>query len=134
LAIRDRRRRKRRATAPAAKSRRETNRSAKKLRSKGTQILPACFHSRIGASLQERPLLSETPKLWQKMTETKNPLSNLTPAQAIDLRWTLRDIKAKRWVLSPIEPSHLEQLIAMGLVEMRHDDPILTNSGVDAIQ
>jgi hypothetical protein len=62
-----------------------------------------------------------------------DPFADLDLQQAIDLRWTLRDIKAKRWVLSPINPSHLETLIAMGLVEMRNDDPVLTNSGVDAI-
>ena len=32
-----------------------------------------------------------------------------------------------------INPSHLEKLIALGLVEMRDDDPVLTNSGLDAI-
>jgi hypothetical protein len=42
-----------------------------------------------------------------------NPFADLDLQQAIDLRWTLRDIKAKRWVLSPINPSHLETLIAM---------------------
>jgi hypothetical protein len=41
--------------------------------------------------------------------------------------------EAKRWKLSPIDPTHLEKLIAMGLVEMRDDDPVLTNSGLDAI-
>jgi hypothetical protein len=62
-----------------------------------------------------------------------NPFSDLDLQQAIDLRWTLRDIKAKRWLLSPINPSHLEQLIAMGLVEMRNDSPLLTNAGLDVI-
>jgi hypothetical protein len=67
------------------------------------------------------------------MTDAQNPFSDLDLQQAIDLRWTLRDIKAKRWVLSPINPSHLEKLIAMGLVQMRNDDPALTNSGLDVI-
>jgi hypothetical protein len=67
------------------------------------------------------------------MTDNEDPFSNLDVQQTIDLRWTLRDIKAKRWKLSPINPSHLEQLMAMGLVEMRNDDPVLTNSGLDAI-
>jgi hypothetical protein len=30
----------------------------------------------------------------------ENPFAHLDLQQAIDLRWTLRDIKAKRWVLS----------------------------------
>jgi len=67
------------------------------------------------------------------MTEVENPFSELEVQKAIDLRWTLRDIKAKRLRLSPIDPLHLEQLIAMGLVKMRNDDPVLTNSGLDAI-
>jgi hypothetical protein len=67
------------------------------------------------------------------MTDIENPFSDLDLQRAIDLRWTLRDIRAKRWKLSPINPSHLEQLITMGLVEMRNDDPVLTNSGLDGI-
>jgi len=67
------------------------------------------------------------------MTDAENPFSELDLQQAIDLRWTLRDIRAKRWKLSPINPLHLERLAAMGLVEMRNDDPALTNAGLDAI-
>jgi hypothetical protein len=67
------------------------------------------------------------------MTDNEDPFSDLDVQQTIDLRWTLRDIKAKRWKLSPINPSHLEKLMAMGLVEMRNDDPVPTNSGLDAI-
>jgi hypothetical protein len=67
------------------------------------------------------------------MTDTENPFSELDLQQAIDLRWTLRDIRAKRWKLSPISPSHLEKLTVMGLVEMQNDDPVLTNAGLDAI-
>jgi hypothetical protein len=67
------------------------------------------------------------------MTDEQSPFSDLDLQQAIELRWTLRDIKAKRWVLSPINPAHLEKLIAMGLVEMRNDDPVLTDSGLNVI-
>ena len=67
------------------------------------------------------------------MTDNEDPFSDLDVQQTIDLRWTLRDIKAKRWKLSPINPSHLEKLMAMGLVEMRNDDSVPTNSGLDAI-
>jgi len=69
----------------------------------------------------------------ETMADAENTFSDLDLQQAIDLRWTLRDIKAKRWKLSPINPSHLEKLIVLGLVEMRDDDPVLTNSGLDAI-
>jgi hypothetical protein len=65
---------------------------------------------------------------------SENPFSNLDLQQAIDLRWTLRDIKAQRWILFPISPSHLEKLLAMGLVEMRAENhPVLTNAGLDAL-
>jgi hypothetical protein len=62
-----------------------------------------------------------------------SPFSDLDLQQAIDLRWTLRDIRARRWVLSPIDPSHLEKLIALGFVEMRDDSPALTSAGLDVI-
>jgi hypothetical protein len=67
------------------------------------------------------------------MTVENDPFHELDLQQAIDLRWTLRDIKAKRWKLSPINPSHLEELQAMGLVEMQDDEPVLTDAGLGAI-
>jgi hypothetical protein len=67
------------------------------------------------------------------MSVDHDPFHDLDVKEAIDLRWTLRDIRAKRWKLSPINSSHLEKLISMGLVEMLNDDPVLTNSGLDAI-
>jgi hypothetical protein len=73
-----------------------------------------------------------SPKVVAVFAEN-DPFRDLDIKEAIDLRWTLRDIKAKRWKLSPINPSHLEQLKAMGLVEMRNDELVLTNAGFDAI-
>jgi hypothetical protein len=67
------------------------------------------------------------------MTSENDPFHDLDLQEAIDLRWTLRDIRAKRWKLFPINPSHLEKLKSTGLVEMRNDDPVLTNAGIDAI-
>lgn len=67
------------------------------------------------------------------MTAENDPFHEFDLQHAIGLRWTLRDIKAKRWRLSPIDPSHLEQLQAMGLVEMQNDEPVLTGAGSDAI-
>ena len=40
---------------------------------------------------------------------------------AIDLRWTLKDIAAERSLM--VNKQHLEQLIELGLVEMREDVP-----------
>ena len=46
---------------------------------------------------------------------------------AIDLRWTLKDIAANRtWI---INKEHLAQLIDLDLVEMRDDAPFLTAAG-----
>jgi hypothetical protein len=46
---------------------------------------------------------------------------------AIDLRWTLKDIAAKRSHI--INRQHLAQLIELGLVEMRESIPHLTIAG-----
>ena len=51
--------------------------------------------------------------------------------EAIDLRWTLKDIIAKRWMIAPINPEHLSRLMALGLVEMREDKPFVTIKGQD---
>jgi hypothetical protein len=52
--------------------------------------------------------------------------------EAIDLRWTLKDIIAKRSLLSPPNPEHLRKLIDLGLVEMRDDRAFATPAGQDA--
>jgi hypothetical protein len=53
--------------------------------------------------------------------------------RAIMLRWVLRDIKARRLTLSPVVQHDLQDLIDVGLVEMRSDAPVLTKAGVNAI-
>jgi hypothetical protein len=67
------------------------------------------------------------------MTDETDPFHAFDLQEAIELRWTLRDIRAKRFKLSPVNPSHLEKLQEMGLVEIRDDEPVLTNAGSDAI-
>jgi hypothetical protein len=62
-----------------------------------------------------------------------SPLAGLNLETAIHLRWVLRDIKAKRMKLSPVNPDDLRTVIEMGLVEMRNDEPVLTNEGHRAI-
>ena len=49
---------------------------------------------------------------------------------AIDLRWTLKDIAAERTLM--VNKQHLPQLIELGLVEMREDVPHLTVVGENA--
>jgi hypothetical protein len=46
---------------------------------------------------------------------------------AIDLRWTLKDIDSNRaWI---INNEHLPKLVELGLVEMREGTPYLTTVG-----
>jgi len=49
---------------------------------------------------------------------------------AVDLRWTLRDIAGKRSLM--INKDHLAKLIELGLVAMRGDAPYLTPVGQNA--
>ena len=50
------------------------------------------------------------------MTDEPDPLAQFG-LDAIDLRWTLKDIQSKRtWM---INQAHVETLIELGLVEMR---------------
>jgi hypothetical protein len=67
------------------------------------------------------------------MTDHENPFSHLDLQHAIELRWALRDIRAKRGRLTPVDPEHLETLIGMGLVEMRDDEATITTAGLDVI-
>jgi hypothetical protein len=67
------------------------------------------------------------------MTDNQNPFADFDLERTIALRWTLRDIKAKRLKLSPVSDVDLRALIDLGLVEMRDDAPVLTNSGHEAL-
>jgi hypothetical protein len=60
------------------------------------------------------------------MTEETNPLAQFG-LDAIDLRWTLKDIASKRtWM---INQTHVTKLIELGLVEMREGAPYVTVAG-----
>jgi hypothetical protein len=61
--------------------------------------------------------------------QSLSPLAGIDLGTAIRLRWALRDIKAKRTKLTPVNPDDLKTLIEMGLVETRDDMPVLTNVG-----
>jgi hypothetical protein len=83
-------------------------------------VIPACFS----------PSINHVPYAYQwPMTDNSNPFADLTLERAIALRWTLRDIKAKRTKLSPVGEGDLRALMELGLVEMRDDGPVLTNAG-----
>jgi hypothetical protein len=61
--------------------------------------------------------------------DNKNPLLQFGLDRAIALRWSLRDIKAKRLKMSPVSQADLSTLTDLGLVEMREDAPVLTTAG-----
>jgi hypothetical protein len=67
------------------------------------------------------------------MTDESDPFNGLDLQEAIDLRWTLRDIRARRWKLSPLNPAHVEKLKSMNLIEMQDEEPALTKAGLDAL-
>ena len=64
------------------------------------------------------------------MNDETDPLAQFG-LDAIDLRWTLKDIAAKRsWM---INKDHLAKLIDLGLVELREDIPYLTVTGQNTV-
>jgi hypothetical protein len=65
--------------------------------------------------------------------QAKSVLAGLNRDTAIRLRWVMRDIKAKRTKLSPVNPNDLAALIDLGFVEMREDTPVLTTVGFLAL-
>jgi hypothetical protein len=59
-----------------------------------------------------------------------NPFAEFSIEKAIDLRWTLRDIQARRLKLSPISDEDLKTLTDLGLVERRDEGLVLTPAGI----
>jgi hypothetical protein len=78
----------------------------------------------IACAAENAPTMTEQPR---------SVLDGLSLETAIRLRWALRDIKAKRTKLSPVNQNDLMALIELGLIEMRDDVPELTNEGHRAI-
>jgi hypothetical protein len=63
---------------------------------------------------------------WVMTDQQDDPLAQFG-LDAIDLRWTLKDIDSKRTLV--INKDHLPKLIELGLVEMREGTPCLTPAG-----
>jgi Mn-dependent DtxR family transcriptional regulator len=59
-----------------------------------------------------------------------NPFAEISLEKAIGLRWTLRDIQARRLKLSPVSDEDLKTLTDLGLVEVRDEGPVLTPAGI----
>ncbi|MGH6708547.1 MAG: hypothetical protein ACREEK_06205 [Bradyrhizobium sp.] len=77
--------------------------------------------------------LPDTEKAVRLVEQAKSVLAGLNSDTAIRLRWTMRDIKAKRTKLSPVSPNDLGALLDLGLVEMREGAPVLTDIGFLAL-
>jgi len=76
------------------------------------------------------PDMEEAVKLAE---QAKSLLAGLNRDTAIRLRWAMRDIKAKRTKLTPVNPDDLEALLDLGFVEMREGTPVLTDTGFRAL-
>jgi hypothetical protein len=61
------------------------------------------------------------------------PLAHLELEKAIALRWALRDIVAKRLKLTPLKEDDLQTLLELGFVEMQDGAPVVTPSGLAAL-
>src|SRR5215469_15292756 len=77
---------------------------------------------------------NEAPFVLNETTVKGNPLAHFTLDRAISLRWTLRDILAKRTKFLSVADADLQLLVDMGLVEMHDGEPALTSAGVAAIE
>jgi len=60
-------------------------------------------------------------------TQAKSLLAGLGIDSAIQLRWAMRDIRAKRTKISPIAENDLAALMDLGFVDMREGMPRLTD-------
>jgi hypothetical protein len=59
-----------------------------------------------------------------------NPFAELGLDKAIDLRWMLRDIQARRTRMSPVSDEDLRLLTDLGLIEVRDEGPVLTQTAI----
>ena len=62
-----------------------------------------------------------------------NPFAKLGLERAIDLRWTLRDIQARRLKMSPVSDEDLRVLTELGLIEEREEELVLTQAGTAVV-
>ena len=61
---------------------------------------------------------------------TEDPFAQFGLEKAIGLRWTLRDIQARRLKMSPVSDEDLRILTDLGLVEARDEGLVLTQAGI----
>ncbi|WKA30710.1 hypothetical protein [Bradyrhizobium roseum] len=60
----------------------------------------------------------------------EDPFAPFSLEKAISLRWTLRDIQARRLKMSPVSDEDLRTLKDLGLLEARDEGLVLTQAGI----
>ena len=78
-------------------------------------------------------LAADAESAVRRAQEAKSLLAGLDLDTAIRLRWVMRDIRAKRTKLSPVNENDLAALVDLGFVEMREELPRLTGLGFLAL-
>jgi hypothetical protein len=63
----------------------------------------------------------------------ESPFAAFDLEKAIALRWTLRDIAAKRLKLTPVGEADLRTLTELGFVEVQDGTPVVTQAGLEAL-
>jgi hypothetical protein len=63
------------------------------------------------------------------MRMVDNPFAEFSLEKAIGLRWTLRDIQARRLKMSPVSDEDFRLLAGLGLIDVRDEGPVLTPAG-----
>lgn len=63
-----------------------------------------------------------------------NPFAALGLDKAIGLRWTLRDIQARRLKLSAVSDEDLRLLSELQLIDVRDEGPVLTQAGIAVLE
>ena len=81
-----------------------------------------CF----GAAVPNDPTFNLTSV---NMPEETTPFAQLSLERSVGLRWTLRDIKAKRMMSLPASARDIHTLLELGLIEMRQNEAVRTPKG-----
>jgi hypothetical protein len=80
--------------------------------------------------LPHGPIICIVPEVAGRLER----LASLGLDDAVGPRWALRDIKANRLTLTPVDPPDLRTLINMGYVELPDEEPVVTSSGAEEME
>ena len=85
-----------------------------------------CQRARDGVAKHE----FDPPWSSSRKRMAENPFAQFSLEKAIGLRWTLRDIQARRLKMSPVSNEDLRTLTDLGLVDARDEGLVLTQAGI----